>query len=457
MTISVIGLGKLGASMAAAMASRGFSVIGCDSNPRVVAALQEGRAPVVEPQLQELITAHRDRLRATTDIAVAVEQSELSFVIVPTPSDETGGFSIEYARAACEGIGRALATKSAPHHVALSSTVLPGSSRHGIIPAIERASGKRCGRDFNFSYTPEFIALGSVIRDFLHPDFTLVGEFDSAGGAEMEEFYHQLLPDPKPCRRMSLENAELAKLALNAYVTTKITFANMLADFCERLPGGDARAVCDALGADARIGRRYLNGGPSFGGPCFPRDNRALTAFAKQIGVAAPLPACIDENNEALHERLVHEIVSRVPAKAAIAVLGLAYKPDTAVVEASPGIELCRRFAEDGRPVLAFDPLANETARAVLPKTVQFCGTVHECLCAAEVAVITTPDPLFRDLTPADWQAARAGLIVFDLWSKLPDFVSTLPNVQVFRRGEGRDEARATEIFQRTWGRSAAR
>src|SRR3954467_10380458 len=125
MTISVIGLGKLGASMAAAMASRGFSVIGCDTSARVVTALQAGRAPVVEPQLQELITAHRERLRATSDIADAVAHSELSFVVVPTPSDDTGAFSIEYARAACEEIGRALAKKNGRHHIVLSSTVLP--------------------------------------------------------------------------------------------------------------------------------------------------------------------------------------------------------------------------------------------------------------------------------------------------------------------------------------------
>lgn len=452
MTISVIGLGKLGASMAAAMASRGFQVVGCDSNPRVVSALQQGRAPVVEPQLQELITLHRARLRATGDMADAVMNSDISFVIVPTPSDDTGAFSIEHARAACAGIGRALAGKKGRHHIALSSTVLPGSCRHGIIPAIEAASGRRCGADFAFTYSPEFIALGSVIRDFLHPDFTLVGEFDAAAGAEMEELYHRLLPQPKPCRRMSLENAELAKISLNAYVTMKISFANMLADFCERLPGGDARAICDALGADARIGRRYLNGGPSFGGPCFPRDNRALAAFARQINLPAKLPVCVDENNDELQERMVRDILAHVPAPATIAVLGLAYKPDTAVLESSPGIELCRRLAAAGRRVMAFDPLANDSARAELPEAVQLCASARDCLEAAEAIVITTPDPAFISLAPAAWARARPGVIVFDLWAKLPDFVASLPGVRLVRRGQGRGDASVIEAFERVWG-----
>lgn len=438
MTISVIGLGKLGACMAAAMASRGFSVIGHDVNPGVVAKLAEGRPPVTEPQLAELITANRSRLRATNDLAEAVRESSLTFVVVPTPSDATGGFSIEFARAACAAIGVALAQKTTHHHIILSSTVLPGACRQGLIPELERASGKKCGVDFAFSYSPEFIALGSVIRDFLKPDFLLVGEHDAAGGDELENFYRQLLPQPAPCRRMSLENAELAKIALNAYVTTKIAFANMLADFCERIPGGDMRAVADALGADSRIGRRYLNGGPSFGGPCFPRDNRALAAFAKQIGVPAPLPLCIDATNEALHAQLADAVLAQTTSGATVAVLGLAYKPDTAVVEASAGLELCRRLAAAGRTVIAFDPLAHATARAALPPSIKIAASASEALQSAQAAVFTTPDPAFRALTPVDWQATRPGLIIFDWWAALPDFVGTLPQVRLFRRGHGR-------------------
>lgn len=451
MTISMIGLGKLGASMAAAIASRGFHVIGCDRNPRVVANFAAGQAPVVEPQLQETMTAHRDRLGATGDIAEAVRDSSLTFIVVPTPTDDTGGFSIEHVRNACREIGRALATKRERHHIVLSSTVLPGSSRFGLIPEIERASGKACGTGFYFTYSPEFIALGSVIRDFLNPDLTLIGEVDTAAGTELEEFYRRLLPKPTPCRRMSLENAELAKIALNAYVTTKIAFANMIADLCERLPGGDARAVCDALGADVRIGRRYLNGGPSFGGPCFPRDNRALTVFAEHLGVPAALPECTEASNDALHERIAQSILARTPAGATVAVLGLAYKPDTTVVECSPGIELCRRLTAAGRPVRAFDPLANDTARAALPPTVHVAATVTECLRPARVAVVTTPDPFFRTLEPQLWAETGEKRVVFDLWAALPETVAALPGVELVQRGKGVAAPELVQILRGRW------
>ncbi len=187
--LSILGLGKLGACMAAAMAHQGASVVGVDVNSRFVDAINQGRAPVVEPGLQEMIAANRERLRATTSFEDAVAASDISFIIVPTPSDDTGGFSIRYAAQAAREIGRALQRKTSYHLVALTSTVLPGSTEHGILPVLEQESGKRCGRDFGLCYNPEFIALGSVIHDLLNPDFILIGESDARAGATLEQYY----------------------------------------------------------------------------------------------------------------------------------------------------------------------------------------------------------------------------------------------------------------------------
>jgi UDPglucose 6-dehydrogenase len=228
---SVIGLGKLGASMAAAIASRGFNVIGVDVSQRSVDLMNNGHAPVQETDLEKTIAANKQRIRATLSHSEAILNSSVSFVIVPTPSDESGAFSLQYAIWAFREIGRALAEKKSYHNVVLTSTVLPGSTRYGLIPILEKESGKKCGADFGLCYSPEFIALGSVIRDFLHSDFTLVGEFDERCGSDLEACYAEIMPDRPPCKRMSLENAELTKIALNAYVTTKITYANMLRNF----------------------------------------------------------------------------------------------------------------------------------------------------------------------------------------------------------------------------------
>src|SRR5262249_42775876 len=219
-SVSVVGLGKLGASMAAGMASRGIDVIGVDVNRAAVDAVNAGRAPVQETGLDDLIRANRGRLRATLNHEEAIAQSELTFVIVPTPSDGRGAFSLQYVAYAFREIGRALASKTCYHTIVLSSTVLPGATRHGLIPILERVSCKSCGQAFGFCYSPEFVALGSVIRDFLNPDFLLIGEYDCHSGDELERCYHSIMSQRPAVARMSLENAELAKISVNAFVTT---------------------------------------------------------------------------------------------------------------------------------------------------------------------------------------------------------------------------------------------
>src|SRR3954454_21971038 len=220
--ISVIGLGKLGASMLAGMASRGFRVIGVDITETAIRAVNEGRAPVQETGLDEMMRAHRDKICATGSHEQAVLGSDISFVIVPTPSDSRGAFELQYARYAFEKLGKALAKKDGYHVIVLTSTVIPGATRYGLLPVLEAASGKKCGEDFGLCYSPEFIALGSVIRDFLNPDFCLVGEFDERSGDALEEVDRRICGPEPVVRRMSIENAELAKLALNSYVTMKI-------------------------------------------------------------------------------------------------------------------------------------------------------------------------------------------------------------------------------------------
>lgn len=238
---SIVGLGKLGASMAAAIASRGFDVIGVDINQRAVDLMNDGHAPTQETDLEKTISANKERIRATLSHKEAVLDSDVTFVIVPTPSDDRGAFSLQYAAWAFGEIGRTLAHKDGYQLVVMTSTVLPGATRYGLLPILERESGKVAGRDFGLCYSPEFIALGSVIRDFLNPDFTLVGEIDERAGDLLESCYSDIMLKDPPCKRMSLENAELTKIALNTYITTKITYANMLADLCERIPGGQCR------------------------------------------------------------------------------------------------------------------------------------------------------------------------------------------------------------------------
>src|SRR5437016_12535094 len=217
-TISVIGLGKLGSPIAACFAARDFQVNAVDIDAQKVDAIGRGVPPVREPGLAELLKESKGRLRATQDTEAAIRDSEATFIVVGTPSEPDGGFSLRYVIPTCEAIGRALRNKNSFHLVVLTSTVMPGSTGGEIKSALESASGKRCGQDFGLCYSPEFISLGSVIRDFLNPDFLLIGESDPHAGELLASIAKGVCENQPPVARLSFANAELTKLAVNPYV-----------------------------------------------------------------------------------------------------------------------------------------------------------------------------------------------------------------------------------------------
>ncbi len=448
--VSVIGLGKLGGSMAAGMASRGLHVIGVDVNRHAVDAVNAGQAPVQETGLGEMIAANKDRIRATLSTEEAVLGSDLSFVIVPTPSDERGAFTLQYAKFAFKSLGQALKKKNGYHVIVLTSTVLPGATRHGLLPILEQESGKKCGPDFGLCYNPEFIALGSVIRDFLNPDFYLLGQFDQRSGDLLEQVHHRVSQNNAPVKRMSLENAELAKIAVNSYVTMKISFANMLADFCEHLPGGDVDVVSDALGMDKRIGRKYLTGGFGFGGPCFPRDNVALNFMGKSLGVDSRLLAVNDDYNRNLSKRYVEKLQPHLPKGATVAVLGLAYKPLSHVIEESPGIYLCRALSEAGYRVIGHDNLAAPHAEQALKMSALVTDSLDDAIKDADVVLVTTTDKSYTALTAATLLCGRPQVTVVDFWRCLKH-LATDPRIRYVPIGLCRDEAASSAALKPLW------
>ena len=451
LTYSIVGLGKLGASMAAAIASRGCGVIGVDVNRDAVDALNAGRAPVQETGLDDLIAANRTRLRATMSHREAILDSDITFVIVPTPSDESGAFSLRHASSAFDEIGAALAQKEDYHLVALTSTVLPGSMRYGLLPILEQRAGKACGRDFGLCYSPEFIALGSVIHDFLHPDFTLIGEFDERAGDRLAAAYAEILLDAPPCARMSLENAELAKISVNTYLTMKIAFANTLADLCERIPGGDVDLVCDALGLDPRIGRKYLTGALGYGGPCFPRDNVALAFLARTLGTRADLAQTTDRVNRSLSAAVIERIGADIAGGATVAVLGLAYKPFSHVIEESQGLILAKALARRGVRVVAHDPLAGPIAARQLKDQAVICDSIEDCVRQASVIIIANPDPAYRLLDAGDFIDSGRTVTVVDCWRILAGKLSSQPGIHYVPLGRSVDDERNAERLAALW------
>ena len=286
-----------------------------------------------------------------------------------------------------------------------------------------------------------FIALGSVIRDFLNPDFLLIGELDAASGQHLAACYADIMGPAVPVRRMTLENAELAKISVNSFVTMKITFANMLAEICGAMPNGDVDVVSDAIGLDSRIGRKYLTGGLGFGGPCFPRDNVALGFIAGILGARPDLLLTTDTLNRSLADRLLKQLGSRVSRDVTVAVLGLAYKPFSHVTEESQAILIVQAFLEHGARVLAYDPLARQNADVELGGRALIMDSARDCLRDADLVLIATPDPEFKALTAADFRRNGRTVVVIDFWRILADELTAVQGIEYVPHGA--DQRRA--------------
>jgi UDPglucose 6-dehydrogenase len=435
-SISVVGLGKLGSPLAAAFAARGFRVTGVDVDASKVQAINRGEEPVHEPGLLDLIHESQVLLRATDSVEEGVLESEATFIVVSTPSEPGGGFSLRYVLPCLEAIGKTLRTKTGFHLVVLTSTVMPGSTGGEVREALERASGKTCGEHFGLCYSPEFIALGSVIRDFYFPDFLLIGESDEQSGEILAEIYRRTCKNSPFVARMNFINAEITKLAVNTYITTKISYANMIARLCERLPEADANVVTSALGLDSRIGPRYLQGAVSYGGPCFPRDNRALAALAARCGAFADLAEATDKFNRAQIRWLAELVKSHRSGNEAIGILGLTYKPDTDVVEEAFGLLLAQELSSTNVPVVVYDPAA-DIARAINGcKTARGAASAQECIASSGVVVLATPWKEFRDVPTEHWTANGAARVVIDCWRVL-SHLEGISGVRYVRLGFG--------------------
>lgn len=420
--VSVIGLGKLGLTTAACYASKGLNVVGVDVIEPNVEAINRGECPIQETGLAELVARSGQRLRATTDAADAVRSSDVTFIIVPTPSGPDGAFIHDYVNDALDAMGPALRDKDGFHVVVVTSTVMPGSMAGVFKPRLEALTGKVCGRDFGLAYNPEFIALGSIIRDFLNADMVLIGESDPRTGDVLEAIYRHISEGAPYIARMNWISAEIAKLGLNCYCTMKISFANAIAQLCERIPGADPYAITGAIGHDSRVGTKYIRPGLGFGGPCFPRDNLAFIKCAADHGLEAKLSNAVVAVNDAQVERVVEKVRSAVRPGARVAVLGLSYKPGSHVVEASQPYEIAGRLASSGYRVRAYDPLVRTA-----PENAELVPSIEACLAEADACVIATAWDEFKRLTRRELERTISPDAIIDCWRLLEPAAERTP------------------------------
>jgi UDPglucose 6-dehydrogenase len=385
--------------MAATFAQRGLNVIGVDIDPEKVAKVNAGEPPVEEPHLAEVIAQGRTRLRATTDHRETVG-TDATFFIPPSPSLPDGSFSNEFLLRAMQPVAEAVRKAGKRGHLFVcSSTTTPGTGEKILMPMLAKETGGTCGKDFSYCYNPEFIALGNVVKGLLEPDLVLIGESDPASGAVLERLYLKYNTNRPRIARMSVISAELTKISMNSFITMKISFTNQLRAIAERLPNADIHTVLDAIGSDSRINHKYLRAGLSFGGPCFPRDNRLLAYTARQLGLQAPLAEATDVVNEFTKKDLLEQVRAKANKGDTIAVLGMAYKPDTYITEESAGLFLAQNLKRQGYRVLVHDFCSKPSNS---PSLHEF-EVIDDLLALAgrkdvALAVVCCPWPQYRDV-----------------------------------------------------------
>ena len=404
--ISIIGTGYVGLTTAVCFASRGYRVIASTKNEENVRTLNTGRAPFYEPGLDEAL-AHSIKskhLRAEISRAKAVSETDVSFITVGTPDQPDGKIDLRYIVSASEDIGRALRDKNGYHVVVVKSTVTPGTTRDVVKQALEKTSDLAAGLDFGLCMNPEFLRQGSAIEDTLHPDRVVVGEYDKRSGKVLEELLNDFYEHSVPILKMGLESAEMVKYASNSFLATKISYANEMANVCERVPGVDVSKVMAGVGLDHRITPQFLNAGAGFGGSCLPKDVKALCKFAEACGYNALLLRAVLAINDAQVRRVVQlalKILGKPEGKK-VALLGLAFKPNTDDLREAPSLKIAKALITAGVNVSAFDPVVKKIA---LPEfdALECADSIWACLVGAHCCVVVTEWEQFKVLTPDDF------------------------------------------------------
>ena len=353
MRISIFGLGYVGAVCAGCLSARGHDVIGVDISANKIDLINNGKSPIVEPGLEELLQQglRQGRLRGTTDVAAAVLESDVSFICVGTPSKKNGDLELNYIEGVCREIGMAMRDKNERHTVVVRSTVLPGTAKNVVLPILEDCSGKKAGVDFGLAVNPEFLRESTAIKDYDFPPMTVIGELDTASGDLLASIYEEL---DAPIIRKDIEVAEMIKYTCNVWHAAKVTFANEIGNIAKAV-GVDGREVMDVVCQDHKLNlsKYYMKPGFAFGGSCLPKDVRALNYRAGSLDVEAPLIGSLMRSNAAQVQKAFDIIASHDSRK--VALLGLSFKAGTDDLRESPQVELAEMLIGKGYDLSIYD------------------------------------------------------------------------------------------------------
>ncbi len=413
MHICVVGTGYVGLVTGACLADFGINVTCVDNDEDKIAMLLDGEIPIYEPGLDALVekNARAGRLHFSTDLAPAIQNALAIFIAVGTPPKEDGSADLSYVVQVAEEI----ADNLNGYKVVVTKSTVPIGTGQLIEKIItERGNG---AHPFSVVSNPEFLREGSAIADFMRPDRVVIGARDAQAVAIMKDIYSPLYLIETPFVITNVESSELIKYASNAFLATKITFINEVAELCDRL-GADVHHVSKGMGLDKRIGPKFLHPGPGYGGSCFPKDTQAMSEIAHKAGRPFEIVDTVISVNERIKERSIERVREAIGDDLegkTVAVLGLSFKPETDDMRESSSIPLVTALIEGGARVKAFDPVAMENAKKLLPESVEYCDDSYNTAEGADAMIIVTEWNQFRSL---DMERVRSLLkqpVVVDL------------------------------------------
>lgn len=416
--VTVIGLGYVGLSLAVCLASKGFKVTGYDVDKEKVDLINKCKAPIHEPRLKQLLKSSLRRgFRAYTNL----RPSAFNFITVGTPRNKDGSTDLTYVSSAARELGESLKKEKGYSVVVVKSTVPPGTTLGTVKREVESTSGRKFGSELGLAMNPEFLREGSAISDTLNPDRIIIGELDSRSGNSLLGFYRKFYGSKMPrVMRTSIVNAELIKYASNAFLATKVSFINMIANLCQKIPGADVVAVARGMGMDRRIGEDFLRAGPGWGGSCLPKDTKALKGIFEKVGVECPVldgAIRVNELQPAGVVEMAEEEIGDLRGKR-VALLGLSFKPDTDDVRDAVSITIIKMLSERGADIVAYDPVAEENAMKAIQEysipaeRISFASSAREALINAECCILITEWEEFRRLNKDDFSAMKRRVVI---------------------------------------------
>jgi UDPglucose 6-dehydrogenase len=396
--ICVIGTGYVGLVTGACFAEFGVQVVCADKDAVKVDTLQRGDIPIFEPGLADIVARNfrEGRLSFTTDTAGAVRTSLVVFIAVPTPARADGATDLSFVEAVAREIG---ANIDGYKVIVTKSTVPVGTSSRVRGWIEEELTARSMVTHFSVASNPEFLREGAALGDFMRPDRIVIGTEDEQSTAILEDLYRPLYLNETPVVITDVPTAELTKYAANAFLATKISFINEVANLCESV-GADVQAVARSIGLDRRIGPKFLHAGPGFGGSCFPKDTRSAAHFARELGEGFEIIEAVIRVNDRQRKRMIEKIIGILDGDVqgrAVAVLGLSFKPETDDMRDAPSIDIIRGLLERGATVRACDPRALEEASRVIPEIIP-CADAYEACDGADVLVVMTEWNQYRML-----------------------------------------------------------